>query len=265
MVLDNLIHSYVALDNPLHIEYEYERIYSDVLKWKFRKEESFKSLTIGGGGYTFPRYMEVVYPNARIDVVEIDPEVTRIVYDHLGMSRNTKIKTYNTDGRWFVMNSKDKYDLIFTDAYNDLSIPYHLTTLEFAQQLKDILSPNGIILSNIIDNFQKGAFLPSYIRTLREVFGEKNVFLLSVSPDFKNTRISTFIVLAGNGNIDIKDFDAHVKSYLKGHATSAVVPRELMDEFMKTRYSIVIRDDYAPVDNLIAPIFEERFGYNRKS
>jgi len=163
------------------------------------------------------------------------------------------------------MNSKAKYDLIFTDAYNDLSIPYHLTTKEFAQELKNALNPNGIILSNIIDNFQKGAFLPSYIRTLREVFGEKNVFLLSVSPDFKNTRISTFIVMAGNGDIDIRDFDNHVKTYLKGHATSAVVPDDLMEEFMKTRHSVTIKDDYAPVDNLIAPIFEERFGYNRKS
>ncbi|MBA4416921.1 MAG: hypothetical protein C0392_03265 [Syntrophus sp. (in: bacteria)] len=265
MVLDNLIHSYVSLDNPQHIEYEYEKIYSDVLKWKFGKDQAFKSLTIGGGGYTFPRYMEVFYPNAQIDVVEIDPEVTRIVYSHLGLPKDTRIRTFNTDGRWFVMNSKDKYDLIFTDAFNDLSIPYHLTTKEYAQELKKVLNPDGIVMSNIIDNFQKGAFLPSYIRTLREVFGEKNVFLLSVSPDFKNTQISTFIVVAGNGNIDIKDFDARVKSHLKGHATSALVPEEMMEEFMKTRHSIVIRDDHAPIDNLIAPIFEERFGYNRKS
>ncbi len=265
MVLDNLIHSYVCLENPLHIEYEYERIYSDVLKWRFRKDEPFKSLTIGGGGYTFPRYMEVVYPKSQIDVVEIDPEVTRIVYDQLGLSKNTRIRSYNTDGRWFVMNTKDKYDLIFTDAYNDLSIPYHLTTREFLQQLKDVLNPNGLVMSNIIDNFQKGAFLPSYIRTLREVFGDKNVFLLSVSPDFKNTRISTFIVIAGNGNIDIADFDKHVKTYSQGRIASAVVPQNLIDDFLRTRHSIVIRDDYAPIDNLIAPIFEERFGYNRKS
>jgi spermidine synthase len=265
MVLDNLIHSYVCLEDPLHIEYEYERIYSDVLKWKFKKDENFKSLTIGGGGYTFPRYMEVVYPKAQIDVVEIDPEVTNIVYKHLGLSANTRIKSYNTDGRWFVMNCKEKYDLIFTDAYNDLSIPYHLTTKEFAAQLKSILNPDGIIMSNIIDNFQVGAFLPSYIRTLREVFGPKNVFLLSVSPNFENTRISTFIVIAGNGNLDIKDFDAHVKSNLRGNSTSVVVPDHLMGEFMAKRSPIIILDDYAPVDNLIAPIFEERFGYNRKS
>jgi spermidine synthase len=196
--------------------------------------------------------------------VEIDPEVTRIVYSHLGLPATTRIKSYNTDGRWFVMNCKDKYDLVFTDAYNDLSIPYHLTTKEFAEQLKGILNPKGILMSNIIDNFQKGAFLPSYIKTLREVFGPKNVQLISVSPDFKNTRISTFIVIAGNGDLEINEFDAHVKKKLKESATAAVVPEDLMAEFLAKRHSIIIRDDYAPVDNLVAPIFEERFGYNRR-
>jgi spermidine synthase len=263
MVLDNLIHSYVAIGNPYHIEYEYERIYADVLKWKLRKEQDFKSLTIGGGGYTFPRYMEAYYPNAHIDVVEIDPEVTRIVHDHLGLPRNTKIKTYNEDGRWYVMNCKEKYDVVFTDAYNDLSIPYHLTTKEFMQQLKDIMNPKGILMSNIIDNFQRGAFLPSYIKTLREVFGQKNVYLVSVSPDFKNTKISTFIVVVGNGGLDIKDFAEHIKDRMAGEATSAVVPEGLMEELLSKRYSITIKDDYAPIDNLIAPVFEERFGYKR--
>jgi len=265
MVLDNLTHSYVCLGNPFHIEYDYEKIYADVLKWKLRKDDSFRSLTIGGGGYTFPRYMEAFYPNGQIDVVEIDPEVTRIVYTHLGLPATTRIKSYNTDGRWFVMNCRDKYDLIFTDAYNDLSIPYHLATKEFAAQLKAILTPDGLLMCNIIDNFHKGAFLPSYIRTLREVFGEKNVYLLSARPDFENTRISTFIVIAGNGNLDIKDFGAHVKGNLKGRAVSVVVPENLVEEFLTKRHSVTIRDDYAPVDNLIAPIFEERFGYNRRS
>ncbi|MDO9585167.1 MAG: fused MFS/spermidine synthase, partial [Syntrophales bacterium] len=104
MILDNLIHSYVSLDNPLHIEYEHKRIYADVLKWKFKKDLDFKSLTIGGGGYTFPRYMEVYYPNAHIDVVEIDPEVTNIVYKNLGLPKTTRIRSFNEDGRWYVMN-----------------------------------------------------------------------------------------------------------------------------------------------------------------
>jgi hypothetical protein len=63
-------------------------------------------------------------------------------------------------------------------------------------------------MSNIIDNFQHGVFLPSYIRTLKEVFGPDNVHLLCVSPDFENTKISTFIVVAGKGRLDINDFQS---------------------------------------------------------
>jgi spermidine synthase len=264
MVLDHLIHSYVKLDDPLHIEYPYEKIYADVLKWRFTKNTGFRSLTIGGGGYTFPRYMEVSYPGAHIDVVEIDPLVTKVVYDYLGMPKNTKITTHNMDGRWFVMNCKDKYDLVFTDAYNDISIPYHLTTREFVEEIKNIMNPNAILMSNIIDNFQKGAFLPSYVKTLREVFGQKNVYLISVNPDFDKIGISTFIVLASNGNIDIRAFDRYLKSELGPHTTSAIVPEDRMEGFVK-KNAITITDDYAPIDNLVAPIFEARFGYNRKN
>jgi spermidine synthase len=128
LVLDNLVHSYVNPADPLHIEYRYEKVYADILTWRFGKNAAFHSLTIGAGGYTFPRYMEVFYPNARIDVVEIDPEVTKTSYEHLGLPQTTRIRSYNEDGRWFVMNCRERYDVVFFDAYNDLSIPYHLTT-----------------------------------------------------------------------------------------------------------------------------------------
>lgn len=264
LILDNLVHSYVNLKDPLHIEYQYEKIYADVLKWRFGKDEAFRSLTIGGGGYTFPRYMEVFYPNAHLDVVEIDPEVTSIVYTYLGLPQSTRIQSVNEDGRWFVMNTKEKYDVIFIDAYNDLSIPYHLTTKEFAQQIRNILNKNGLVLTNIIDNFQKGAFLPSYMRTLQQVFGEQNVYLISISPQFEKIGTSTFIVLTGRDDINIEEFESFIKTRVEGQVTSAVVPDNLVNEFMRKNHSVVLRDDYAPVDNLIAPVFEERFGYNRK-
>lgn len=264
MVLDNLIHSYVALDNPLHIEYEYERIYAEVLKWLYPNQAAFKSLTIGGGGYTFPRYMEISFPAAQIDVVEIDPQVTKVVYEHLGLPKESRVRTFNTDGRWFVMNCREKYDLIFTDAFNDLSIPYHLTTKEFVEELKQILTPQGILLSNVIDNFQKGVFLPSFMKTLSSVFGEDNVHLISVHPDFANLKISTFIVIAHNGTLDIKAFDEWLKKKVGSQAKSALVSKELTKVFLDKKDAIVIQDDYAPVDNLIAPVFEERFGYKRE-
>ena len=197
-------------------------------------------------------------------MVEIDPEVTRVVYHHLGLPKTTRIRSFNTDGRWFVMNCTDKYDVIFTDAFNDLSIPYHLTTKEFVEQLKSIMTPDAILMSNIIDNFQKGAFLPSYMKTLMAVFGDNNVHLISVSPDFENMRISTFIVIATNKPVDMRQFDSWLKTRLGDRAKSVLLTGDQVKEFLANRYSVVLRDDYAPVDNLIAPIFEERFGHTRK-
>ncbi len=263
LVLDHLIHSYVNLADPMDIEYEYERIYGEVLKWMYQPQTPFSSLSIGGGGYTFPRWMELSYPKAHIDVVEIDPAITETVYNYLGMPRTTRIKTYNTDGRWFVMNCTQKYDVVMTDAFNDLSIPYHLTTKEFLGQLKGILNNDGILMSNIIDDFTKGPFLPSYIRTLDQVFGEKNVYLISIRPDFQN-RIATFIVMATKGRRDITKFQAWLKDEMQGKAKSVLVSDALMAKLRANAQSVILTDDYAPVDNLIAPVFEERFGYRRR-
>ena len=154
LILDNLIHSINVLNNPRHLDYEYLRIYDEFVTWRTDKSVELKTLFIGGGGYTYPRFLEIKYPSARIDVVEIDPEITRVVYDYLGIPNDTKIKSFNEDGRWFVMNcrEKGKYDFIFGDAFNDLSIPYHLTTREFTAQLAELLKPDGILMANLIDS-----------------------------------------------------------------------------------------------------------------
>ena len=90
VILDNLIHSFVDLQDPLHLQYGYERTYADLVAWKIKSNPKFRALIIGGGGYTFPRYLEAKYPQAQIDVVEIDPQLTELAYQHLGLSRNSR-------------------------------------------------------------------------------------------------------------------------------------------------------------------------------
>ncbi len=264
LVLDHLVHSYTDLKDPLYIEYEYIRIYEEIVRWQATKRGAFKALFLGGGGYTFPRFMEAKYPKAIIHVVEIDPEITRAAQRYLGISENTKIRSFNEDGRWFVMNCKEKgtYDFIFGDAFNDLSIPYHLTTKEFAMQMKALLKPDGVLMANVIDSFKKGAFMPSYIRTLEEVFGRGNVELLTLSSDYDKIGISTCVVAASPKKLDMDDFIRTVKG--KGaEMTAHVVPQDRLQEYLQERTSVILTDDYVPVDNLIAPIFEERFGYRQ--
>jgi spermidine synthase len=264
LVLDHLVHSYTDLKDPLYIEYEYIRMYEEMVRWQAKKRTSLKVLFVGGGGYTFPRFIETKYPKAEIHVVEIDPEITRVAKKYLGISDKTKIRSFNEDGRWFVMNCKDKgtYDFIFGDAFNDLSIPYHLTTQEFAMQLKGLLKPGGLLLANVIDSFKKGAFMPSYIRTLEEVFGKGNVHLLTLTSDYDKIGISTCVVVASPQRLDMDDFVRTAKKK-GGEITSHVMPQEQLQEYLKERYSVILTDDYVPVDNLIAPIFEERFGYRQ--
>ncbi len=265
LVLDHLVHSYTDLKDPLYIEYEYIRIYEEFVRWQAKKQKSFKTLFIGGGGYTFPRFIEKKYPGAEIDVVEIDPEITRVVKKYLGISEKSKIRSHNEDGRWFVMNSKERgsYDFIFGDAFNDLSIPYHLTTKEFAMQLKALMKPDGLLLANVIDSFKKGAFMPSYIRTLEEVFGKGHVHLILLSSDYEHIGISTCVVVASPKKLDVNDFIKVVHPGKGKEMTSHVMPQDQLQQYLKEHNSIILTDDYVPVDNLIAPIFEERFGYRR--
>jgi spermidine synthase len=240
-------------------------MYEEVVRWQASKRESIKALFLGGGGYTFPRFIEARYPKAEIDVVEIDPEITRVVKNYLGISEDTRIRTFNEDGRWFVMNCRkqESYDFIFGDAFNDLSIPYHLTTKEFAMQLKRLLKPDGLLLANVIDSFKKGAFMPSYIRTLEEVFGKGNVHLVTLSSDYDHIGISTCVVVASPKRLDMDDFVKTVKGKDGKEMNAHVMPEDRLQQYLKERYSVILTDDYVPVDNLIAPIFEERFGYQR--
>jgi spermidine synthase len=265
LVLDHLVHSYTDLNDPFHMEYEYIRIYEEFVRWQAEKRRSFKSLFIGGGGYTFPRFIEAKYPKADINVVEIDPEVTRVAHRYLGIAEDSRIRSFNEDARWFVMNCKEKgrYDFIFGDAFNDLSIPYHLATKEFVMQLKDLLKPDGLLLANVIDSYKVGQFMPSYIRTLEEVFGKGNVYLITLTSDFDAMGISTYVVVASPKRLDMEDFIKASKGKDGKEMTSYVMPQERLQQYLGGRYSVVLTDDYVPVDNLIAPIFEERFGYQR--
>jgi spermidine synthase len=266
LILDHLIHSYTDLQDPSYLKYEYLRIYEEVFRWQMEKRNSCNTLFIGGGGYTFPRFIDARYKKAAIDVVEIDPEIIRLSQRYLGVAKDSHIRSWNEDGRWFVMTSKEqeKYDFVFGDAFNDLSIPYHLTTKEFAAQVKLLMKPDGLLLANVIDSFQDGAFMPSYIRTLQEVFGKNNVHLILLKSDGAGVGITTFVICASPRRLDMNDFARTIERAKGGKMVSHVLPQDQLVKYLKERYSVILTDDYVPADNLIAPIFEARFGYRRQ-
>lgn len=276
LVLDHLAHSYTKVDDPYYMHYGYLKVCQELVAWRSHDDEERKFLFIGGGGYTLPRYMDTAYPRGGIDVVEIDPWVTKTVERFLDV-QGRRIRSFNQDGRWFVQNCRDKYDYVFGDAFNDLSIPYHLTTQEFNSLIKGILSPDGLFIALVIDNVQAGLFLPSYFTTLQAVFGEENVRLvipnyaeIQDNPDLDLDRVGTIscLLVASSKNLDMDNFESCLETWKTrdGYlATSRVVPAHQSKRYLASRTGkrILLTDDHVPVDNLIAPMFEERFGYQR--
>ena len=105
LVLDHMVQSYNNMVDPLELGYGYERIYAEVAQPVLVGVESPRSLFIGGGGYTFPRWMQTKYPQGNSDVLEIDREVSSVAYRDLGISPDLDISTYSVDARVFLVRN----------------------------------------------------------------------------------------------------------------------------------------------------------------
>lgn len=252
--LDHLTHSHSDPKDPAHFEYGYLRIFREVIRWKRSTTQDFSVLFLGGGGYTLPRYIEREWPGAGVDVVEIDPAVTRTASRYLGLAPGTRVRTFNEDARWHLMRSNQRYDAVVLDVFNDLSVPYHLTTRQLAGELERLLSVDGVVMANVIDNFARGRFLPSYIRTLQAVFGNEHVALILESPKDMADASSTFVVVASPALGLLLDFIQRSPQF-EGY----VLPHSKLEKYLGGDRGIILSDDYVPVDNMLAARFAERF------
>jgi spermidine synthase/MFS family permease len=254
LTLDFLIHGYVKVGDPNHLEYDYERVYRDVANRYTMKKMSPSAFFIGGGSYTFPRWVLHQWPKASVDVAEIDPMVLEANHAALGLPRDTPIQTMIGDARNVIddLPPDKQYDLIFGDAFNDLSVPFHLTTLEFAEKLNRHLTPDGAYLLNVIDCYDSGLLLGSMVNTLRKVF--RHVYVFCTQKDGVKEGRDTFVIAASN--IPLKTHDWRV-----GHQTEffgSLLTGENIATLQRRSGGRIITDDDAPVENLLEPVLRMR-------
>ncbi|HYU18084.1 MAG TPA: fused MFS/spermidine synthase [Chloroflexota bacterium] len=258
LVLDHLIHSYNSIEEPTYLVYGYIKVYAEMVEYVAQTRPDYRAFFVGGGGYTLPRYMEAMQPQATIEVAEIDPGVTQTDFEQMGLSPATRVITYNADAREVVEQKQrgEKYDLVFGDAFNDLQIPYHLTTRQFAQKIRTMLRDDGIYLALVIDKLRGGLFIPSYVRTVESVF--RYVYILADGNPWNSTFANTYVVAASASPIDFERLKTVRGQGFNGQTVTSVMPRDQMDEWLRTAPSVLLTDDYAPADNLVAPLFVER-------
>ena len=251
--LDHLLHAYVTVDDPKAFHYRYLKTFDEIVQYVNPDGRPLKALHLGGGGYSFPRYLEAVYPGSLNDVVEIDPAVTEVVYEELGLPRDTPIRTYNMDARQFLIqrSSGPRYDIVVGDVFNDFSMPYHLTTLEFDRMVKANMAKDGIYLVNIIDSYQFGRYMASVIHTLKQTFN--NVYLFNTQPNWEYAGTATYVLAASDRHIDLADFKRFVTR--GGREANAYAHDEIkLEEYLVKRGALLLTDEYAPTDILLAQV-----------
>ena len=241
LALDELIHGYVSVSDPSAPVYGYERVYRQIVDAKYKPSRVVRGFGIGGGAFTFPRYLEQFH-NGQTTVAEIDKSVTEIAHKDFYLQNTPGIRVIDKDARPVLRDlPKDqRFDVILGDAYGDLAIPYHLVTRQFDQLVSSRLAPDGIFLANIIDGVHYD-FLRSFIHTVAQVF--RYVDLDAVPGEGGNGQRATFVVAAS-------------RSPIPRIATTAT-PAQLTN-FLHERKPTTLTDDHVPVDQLLAPVFRQR-------
>jgi spermidine synthase len=129
-------------------------------------------LIAGLGGGTLPTALHEMYPNATIEVLEIDQAVVNVARDFFHYVENDKVSTHVVDARVFIKRaglSGRKFDFIVLDAFTGEYIPEHMLTQEFLEEVKQILTPEGVVVAN---TFSTSALYDHESETYRAVFGE---------------------------------------------------------------------------------------------
>lgn len=239
LYLDHLVHALVDLADPTDLLYTYELQYANVLQGISPPGSRVDAFFAGGGGYVFPRWVAAKYVG-RITVAEIDPAVTKVARDELGLGRSPRLQVLSEDARVALRSvpASTRFDAVFGDAFDDYEVPYHLTTREFDALVARHLRPRGLYLLNVIDGVHYD-FLRSELRTLRLVFPYVGL-VQPAGPWPPRGDRSTFVVVATKA---------------KPEHTLPVVPERSLARFLAAGHSVVLTDDHAPVDQLLAPVF----------
>jgi len=171
---EGLRQSVVKVGDPQFLKLEYAGVLPLCLAFV---ENPLRILIVGLGGGTIPSFFHSQCPEMAVDVVEIDPDVLEVAKTYCGFKEDALLKVHVEDGRDFIENCQNRYDVIVLDSFNAESIPKHLLTLEFLQAVRKALTPEGIAVANIWGRFFNRSY-DDMLTTYRAAF--EDIYILDV-------------------------------------------------------------------------------------
>ena len=243
--LDTLRHSYVDVDDPTHLEFEYVQLFGATTDAARPGDAPLDALHVGGGALTMPRWLEATRPGSVSEVLEIDGELVDLVLDELPPDPDVDVEVEVGDGRLLIGDVPDaSQDIVFGDAFAGLAAPWHLTTEQFVEEVHRVLRPGGLYVANLIDR-PPLRFTRSEAATLGTVFAE--VAVLAPPSALQGTSAANLVVVASDDPIPV---DALRRLIAEQGLPHQVLVGEELAELVDD--AVVLTDDYAPVDQWLA-------------
>lgn len=161
--------------------------YFSILPSLFPGQE-VKVAVIGNAGGTIPRLLDKFYPGVKIDGIELDPAVSQIAEQNFAPFPSS-VTLHHTDGRVFLKQTDQQYQVIIIDAYKELAIPAHLSSREFFALAKEHLSPDGILALNINATSDESEVYQRFVATLQSEFDQ--VYNLTIPGAYNRLIVAT--------------------------------------------------------------------------
>ncbi|MEU6711616.1 fused MFS/spermidine synthase [Nonomuraea sp. NPDC046802] len=196
---DGVPQSYVDLQDPTFLEFEYVRLMADVID--VLPEGPLSCLHVGGGACTIPRYVAATRPGSRHIVIEPDQLLVNLVREQLDLRSVPKLKIIVAGGRAGTAKVWDaSADLVVLDAFTGATMPVELATREYMGDLARVLRPGGTLLINMADG--KGlAFAKRLLATVTATF--RHVALLAEPGIMRGRRFGNLIVAASRTDLPV--------------------------------------------------------------
>ncbi|MFA6410889.1 MAG: fused MFS/spermidine synthase [Candidatus Buchananbacteria bacterium] len=243
-------HSIIYRDSPeLFSVYQYLYQLDNLFKPEIKN-----ALTLGGGAYLAPMDFLKRKPNAKMTVVEIDPQVTEVAKKFFNLKPDPRLTIFHEDGRIFLNNNQAKYDVVYGDAYASFySIPFQLTTKEAMKRIYDSLADDGILVLNVISALagEKSIFFQAEYKTIKEYFPQVYIFPAHFYDGSNTDKFQNIILIATKNN---QRLSLAEMQQMANEEQKPLLNHLWQKEPANSSKIKVLTDEFAPVDFYISKL-----------
>lgn len=196
LLIDGAPQSYVDLDDPAYLSFEYQRRLGHVIDLAAPAGRPIHAVHLGGGAFTLARYVAATRPRSTQQVVEWDAALVQLVRRALPLDAGARIRVRSADARAGLAKVPDGWaDLVVADVFSGARTPAHLTSTEFLDEVRRALRPGGLYAANLADG-PPLAHVRGQIATAAARFGE--LALIADPTVLRGKRFGNAVLVAGD-------------------------------------------------------------------